>query len=63
MNQMSQQLDSWEEENITLDSKLKVLKPLIYSWLYEAWLNIHKKQIVQIGWEQCDITKAFQHDF
>ena len=63
MNQISQQLDSGEEKNIKLDSKLSVLKPLLCSWLYEAWLSIHKKRMVQIGWEQCGIAKAFQHDF
>lgn len=63
INQISQQLDSGEEENITLDSKLSVLKPLLCSWLYEAWLTIHKKRMVQIGWEQCDIAKAFENDF
>ena len=63
INQISQQLDSGEEENITLDSKLSVLKPLLCSWLYEAWLTIHKKRMVQIGWEQCGIAKAFENDF
>ena len=46
MNQISQQLDSGEEENIKLDSKLSVLKPLLCSVLYEAWLSIYKKRMI-----------------
>ena len=63
MNQKSQQLDSGEEENIKLDSKLSILKPLLCSWLYEVWLSIYKKRMVQIGWKHCGIAKVFQHDF
>ena len=40
MNQISQQLDSGEEENIKLNSKLNVLKLLLCLWLYEALLGL-----------------------
>jgi hypothetical protein len=42
-------------EDIKLESKLSVLKPLLCAWLYNAWIHIHKKRMVQIGWEKCSL--------
>jgi hypothetical protein len=56
MDQIQQQLkNATPAENINLESKLSVLKPLLCTWLYSAWLYIHKKRMVQIGWEKCGL--------
>jgi hypothetical protein len=64
MDQIQQQLENaTPTEGIKLESKLSVLKPLLCSWLYKAWLHIHKKKMVQIGWEKCGLLQAFQPKF
>jgi hypothetical protein len=64
LDQISQQLeDSTESKEIKLQTKLSILKPLICLWLYNAWLHIHKKKMIQIGWEKCELLQPFQADF
>jgi hypothetical protein len=50
-------------EDIKLKNKLSFFKPLLLNWLYNVWIHIPKKRIIQIELEQCRLSWAFQTNF
>ena len=60
---IGKQIDEKELENVELNTKMSVLKPLLYSWLYQAWQHINKKTMIKRGWSMCGLDQAFESSF
>jgi hypothetical protein len=56
-------LDEKALTNVKLDTKMSVLKPLLYSWLYLAWQNVYQPSMIKKGWAMCDLDRAFNKTF
>ena len=63
MDQISKQLKTCMIEDVKLDMRLSIMKPQLCGWLYKAWKHIDKKELIQVGWEKCGITRAFDSPF
>jgi hypothetical protein len=38
---------------------MTVLKPLLCSWLYQAWQHVNQQSMIKKGWAMCGLDKAF----
>ena len=60
---LGQQIDEKELQDVKLDTKISVLKPLICGWLWHAWQHINKPSMIQKGWSMCGLDQAFEPTF
>ena len=60
---IGKQIDEKELQDVELNTKMSVLKPLLCSWLYQAWQHINKTDMIKRGWSMCGLDRAFESSF
>jgi hypothetical protein len=60
---ISKQLDEKALKDVKLDTKMTVLKPLLCSWLFQAWHHVNQLAMIRKGWTMCGLDRAFNKSF
>jgi hypothetical protein len=60
---IGKQLDERDLEEVKLKTKMTALKPLICSWLHQAWQDVNKPSMIKKGWAMCGLDRAFHKVF
>jgi hypothetical protein len=60
---IGKQLEEKDVHSVKLDTKMSILKPLLCTWLHEAWKHINQPIMIKKGWAMCGLDKAFNQTF
>ena len=60
---IDKQLEEKEAKDVKLDFRMSSLKPLLCSWLFEAWHHVNKPAMIRRGWAQCGLQQVFNSTF
>jgi hypothetical protein len=60
---IGKQIDERDLEEVKLNTKMIALKPLLCSWLHQAWQDVNKPSMIKKEWAMCGLDRAFQKVF
>jgi hypothetical protein len=62
-NNIDKQLDVKEAKDINLDFCMFILKPLLCSWLFQAWQPVNRPNMIKRECSMCGLEQAFNKTF